>query len=403
MVASAPSLQSKPISVLVADDSVVFRRFLRDILADNDSITISGEAKNGIEALDLVLKVRPHVILMDMEMPLMDGMTALQHLMIHCPTPTIMFSSLTGEGTVRAFDALKNGAVDFFSKDLLFDEDKQDVFRRMFTHKIESAAQMQVHTIEPVFDMSKGTEAATPVSRVIFCEDCGARNIIIENQEEGDIRCQECGDILEHYDVQRYRRNSFVTVFGGGGDCFRSLLNIIPKLDSDLGGSIISIIKADPHHVDTFSEYLDSISSMKVLRAREGMSLEGGFCYVASTRDLLNLQQFSAQQTLCKMKTLEKGLGPIDLAMMSVSSVFKKNCAGVLLSSSEADGMRGLASVDENGGATLVLNPSECLSSRLSRMAIEKLKSVKIASDDVALARKVVQLYYHARSGGTIV
>lgn len=403
MVATAASLNEKIISVLVADDSIVFRRFLRDILDDSETIALRGEAKNGIEALDLVLKVRPQVILMDMEMPLMDGMTALQHLMIHCPTPTIMFSSLTGEGTFRAFDALKNGAVDFFSKDLLFDENKQDVFRKIFTRKIESAAQMQVHTIEPVFDMTKDPDSTAPASRVVFCEECGARNIIAETAGDGIIRCQECGDILEHYDVQRYRRNAFVTVFGGGEDCFRSLLNIIPKLDSELGGSVIIVIKADPHHVDTFSEYLDSISPMKVLRAREGISLEGGFCYVASSMDQLNLQQFSAQQTLCKMKTLDSGMGPIDLAMMSVASVFKKKCAAILLSGNETDGIRGMASVLENGGSSLVLNPVECLSSRLVRVTIEKLSSVKIANDDMSLAKKIAQFYYHARNDGTIV
>lgn len=405
MVAAAPLHQSKPVTVLVADDSIVFRRFLRDILADFSFITICGEAKNGIEALDLILKVRPDVILMDMEMPLMDGMTALQHLMIHCPTPTVMFSSLTAEGTFRAFDALKNGAVDFFSKDLLFDEKRQDVFRKLFSHKIESAARMQVHTLEPVFDMSKSKDGpiSSPSSRVIFCEDCGARNIIVENSVHGDIHCKECGDVLEHYDVQRYRRNTFVTVIGGGEDCFRSLLHIIPKLDSEIGGSVICIIKADPLYIDTFSEYLDSISPMKVLRAREGMSLEGGFCYVASTRDQLNLQQFSAQQTLCRVDKIEKDLGPIDVAMLSVSTVFKKKCAGILLSSNEPDGVHGLAGIEGCGGEAVVLNPAECLSPRLSRVAMEKVKSTRIASDDTALAKRVTQFYSHAKSDGTIV
>jgi len=83
------------ISVLIVDDSLVFRRFLCDTFEDDADIIVAGEAENGIEALDLVLKTNPDVIMLDLEMPLMDGMTTLQHLMIHRPTPTIMFSSIS--------------------------------------------------------------------------------------------------------------------------------------------------------------------------------------------------------------------------------------------------------------------------------------------------------------------
>ena len=111
------------------DDSLVFRKFLGDIFDDCDELVVVGEAQNGIEALDMVLRTMPDVILLDMEMPLMDGMTALQHLMIHRPTPAIMFSSLTAGGTARCFDTLKNGAIDFVCKDFIFQKSS------LLTHK----------------------------------------------------------------------------------------------------------------------------------------------------------------------------------------------------------------------------------------------------------------------------
>lgn len=404
MLANAVSLEKSPVSVLIADDSIVFRRFLRDILGDSGKITIVGEAKNGIEALDLILKMRPQVILMDMEMPLMDGMTALQHLMIHCPTPTIMFSSLTGEGTFRAFDALKNGAVDFLSKDLLFDENRQDVFNKMFTQKILHAAQMKVHSIEPVFDQMPEEEIAIePVKGVVFCEECGARNVIATVGEDVAL-CRICGDGLVLYGgVQRHRRNEFVTVFGGSAESYRSLLNIIPKFESDPGGSVIIVIKAESKHVDTFSEYLDSISPMKVLRAREGMCLEGGFCYVATTNDHLGLQQVSGQQTLCNIKDIAASVGSIDLAMISVAEEYKKHCAGVILAGNDIDGIKGMSSIIGMGGSCLVLNPVECLSSRLSRATIERFSDVEVVNDDAELAMKLAKLYRQAKSSGPIV
>ncbi|WP_073613006.1 chemotaxis protein CheB [Desulfopila aestuarii] len=403
MAVAKTSSNKGAIPVLVADDSIVFRRYLRDILADFETITIGGEAKNGIEALDMVLKVRPKVILMDMEMPLMDGMTALQHLMIHCPTPTIMFSSLTSEGTFRAFDALKNGAVDFISKDLLFDESRQDVFKKMLFARISSAAKMKVHSIEPVFDMSKMQDDMPkdePVTRVIFCEECGARNIV---EGIGAAYCSQCGDVLvEYHDVEIFRRNTHVTIFGGGEDSCRNLLNIIPRLGSEQGGSTIVVIKADSVHVDTLTEYLDAISPLKILRAREGMSLDSGYCYVASTQDQICLQQFSTQQTLGKVKQSLDGMGSIDMAMASVAAAFKRKCAGVLLSGNELDGVRGAADIAANGGEVLVLNPDECLSPRLIGAAIEKIKGVRIATDENELARMLMEFCRQARTGDPI-
>ena len=121
-----------------------------------------------------------------------------------------------------------------------------------------------------------------------------------------------------------------MTIFGGGEDSCRNLLNIIPRLGSDQGGSTIVVIKAESVHVDTLTEYLDAISPLKILRAREGMTLDSGYCYVASTQDQICLQQFSTQQTLGKVKQLVEGMGAIDMAMASVAAAFKRKCAGVL-------------------------------------------------------------------------
>ncbi len=88
----------------------------------------------------MILKTRPDVILLDMEMPLMDGMTALQHLMIHRPTPTIMFSSLTERGTARCFDTMKNGAVDFVCKDFIFQKSSLHTYKKLLIDKVKKAA-----------------------------------------------------------------------------------------------------------------------------------------------------------------------------------------------------------------------------------------------------------------------
>ena len=127
---------------------------MADIFDDCEELMVVGEAQNGIEALDMVLKTKPDVILLDMEMPLMDGMTALQHLMIHRPTPTIMFSSLSERGTARCFDALKNGAVDFICKNFIFQKNSLLTYKKLLTDKVKKAGLVKLKAKEPVFATS---------------------------------------------------------------------------------------------------------------------------------------------------------------------------------------------------------------------------------------------------------
>lgn len=357
----------RQIAVLIVDDSIVFRRFLRDIFEGSNVATIIGEAENGIEALDVMLKVDPDVIMMDMEMPLMDGMTALQHLMIHRPLPTIMFSSLTSEGTARAFDALKNGAVDFLCKDFIFQEQDPHLQKQLILQKVQRASRMCVEQVEPVAETS-GTlvQRRAPSKRVLFCEECGTRNLVDQaNTDLTSAVCSNCGDSLVIHDVidandfQEYIH--FITVFGGGEGAYRNLLNIIPNLRRPLAGSLIAVIYGDEQHINTFTEYLDAVSGVRVLRILEGMRLERGCCYIASATDHICLRPQGIEYTLKKIRNIDNEVGAMDLLMASISSIFRERMAGVLLSGNTIDGLRGVATILKNNGLAYALDPTDCI------------------------------------------
>jgi two-component system chemotaxis response regulator CheB len=242
------STAKSPISLLIVDDSLVFRRFLTDVFSDGEEFEIVGEAQNGIEALDLILKVKPDVILLDLEMPLMDGQTTLQHLMIHKPTPTIMFSSLTSEGTARCFDSLKNGAIDFVCKDFIFVKQDLQYKKSILIEKVKNCAQVQPRAREPILTRSAGTgKRGGKQSRVVFCEDCGNREVVTISllRPQQMVTCSNCGDQI---DIQlasqsKYRRTSALAVFGGGDGSFFNLLEIIPKIDADTSAAFIVVIE----------------------------------------------------------------------------------------------------------------------------------------------------------------
>ena len=104
------------VSVLVVDDSGFFRKRVCEILESVAGIKVIGTAQNGKEGIELVKKLNPDVVTMDYEMPVMDGVTAVRIIMEECPTPILMFSSLSYEGARVTLDALEAGAVDFLPK-----------------------------------------------------------------------------------------------------------------------------------------------------------------------------------------------------------------------------------------------------------------------------------------------
>lgn len=387
----------RQIAVLIVDDSLVFRRFLRDILENSADIAIVGEARDGIEALELVLKTSPDVILMDLEMPVMDGMTALQHLMIHRPTPTIIFSSLTSEGTARCFDTLKNGAVDFMCKDFLFQEKNIELYRQTVFQKVVYAAGNRVRSIEPMFSLSDGQRTGQG-NQVIFCEECGTRQIV---ESEADltttrIRCRQCGDIIEIRSPQeKFRRNNFITVFAGGHGCFRNLLSIIPRFHADMGGSLIAVVHEKEAAVDAFTEYLNSVCSMKVIRARENMSLDGGNCYVVAGEENFGLKPFTANYSFQRSEA-ENGQGALDLMLASAAMVFKNRTAAVILSGERPAGAAGVQSVLEMNGTVLMLDPAECYCKEMGLQIRQACPSIAVLDEDDLVCR-VQDLHYRSK------
>ena len=127
------------VKVLVVDDSGFFRRRVSEILSADPTIQVIGTATNGKEAIDQALALKPDVITMDYEMPMMDGITAVRHIMQKCPTPVLMFSSLTHEGARVTLDALDAGAVDFLPKNF------EDISRN--PDKVKQLLCEKVHTI----------------------------------------------------------------------------------------------------------------------------------------------------------------------------------------------------------------------------------------------------------------
>jgi two-component system, chemotaxis family, protein-glutamate methylesterase/glutaminase len=386
-----------PVKILIVDDSWVLRRVLRGIFSQRDDVKIVGEATNGIEALEMILNLAPDVILLDMEMPIMDGMTTLQHLMIHTPTPTIMFSSLSKKGTPRCFDALKYGAVDFVSKSSFFQGLNSGAHSELVLSKVFAAAGTSVLSIDPMQQSSESGALVKGREKVIFCEDCGARQIIKSWPPEQDtIRCDKCGDEIPLLVNKRYQRMNFITVIGTGESGYANLLKIIPALNPEMGGALCVMILDEAKRVESFVKYLDAICDFKVTLGKNGTTLEGGCCYVFSEAEYVDISPYSGNYCL-QMKpidnTSEASSGIIDELMGSASSFFKNRVAGVLLSGTESDGSKGMDTIMNENGTCLVLNPAHCLH---KTMASEPFVRYNLQGDlnEIRLAAKIQKCHF---------
>jgi two-component system chemotaxis response regulator CheB len=129
-----------PIRVLVVDDSGFFRRRLTEILNADPLLEVVDTAANGAEGVEKVAAIRPDVVTMDVEMPIMDGISAVRRIMAATPTPVLMFSSLTQEGAKATLDALEAGAADFLPKRLEDIAGDQNEAKRLLCQRVRAIA-----------------------------------------------------------------------------------------------------------------------------------------------------------------------------------------------------------------------------------------------------------------------
>ena len=333
---------TEPLKVLVVDDSKMIRRVICDIISSDGTKKVVGEAENGKQALDILRKTNPDVVTLDINMPVMDGLTALKHIMISQPTPTVMISALTQEGALETFESLKYGAIDFLPKpskvrggDL---KSQQDEILR----KIDLVAGVQIESIRylrrPVMDKSRAAQ-----------------------------QIPEC---------------QYVLAFGAADGGYGALLNVIPRLRANLPAAYVAVMHQAPQHIDAFARYLHQCSQLTVERAVDGTVLKGGTCYLAASSENITIFEHQDQvQIKVENDAMPAGIKSIDRLMASAASVMKDRAAGVVLTGAGDDGLDGLGAILREGGAAFVQDPLSCLFKETPTAAINTYSVQYVVSD----------------------
>ena len=333
---------ARPRRVLVVDDSSMIRKAIRRIFEDSDALTVVGEAANGVEALELIPQVEPDVVTLDINMPVMDGLTTLKHMMIKSPRPTVMVSTLTREGASITFDALKYGAVDFVPKPSQFNPQKISEQRENLVRKVMLASGVEMGAVRYMRPSGKA----------------GA------------------GEAKKRAELRR------VFVLGASEGGYSTLLKIVPLLRPDLAAAVLAVVYVEPSHVESFAAYLNEHSFVEVKKAEDKEPLSGGVCYLASGDEYLGVEKKGDGHSLRVVPGPPAGRKTsIDALFVSAAENFGDKAVGIVLSGSGRDGTEGLKQIMGRGGIGVAQHPRTCLCKEMALFALKELKVHHIVPD----------------------
>lgn len=331
------------IKVLIVDDSTLIRRILTDVLNSDKNIEVVGTADNGLEAIEKIPLVKPDVITLDIEMPVMDGIKTLEIITKKYKIPVVMLSSLTAEGADLTFKALDIGAVDFIQK-------PKNIFnigakKENIINKIKIASKSNI--ISPSIKEKKCIRWNRNFSKGSFIND-------------------------EEY-------NSIVVIGSSTGGP-RALQEIIPKLPADIDGTILIVQHMPAGFTKSLADRLNTMSNIIVKEGEDGEKLKSGYCYIAPgnyhmTVEVKNKEEFIS---LNQNEPIH-GLRPsVDITMKSVARINKVRKMGIVLTGMGSDGTRGITAIRKAGGFTIAQNEKTSVVYGMPKSAIASGNIIKI-------------------------
>ena len=328
------------VKVLVVDDSGFFRRRVSEILSADPNIQVVGTATNGREAIDQALALKPDVITMDYEMPMMDGITAVRHIMQRCPTPVLMFSSLTHEGARVTLDALDAGAVDYLPKNFEEISRNPDKVRQLLCEK--------VHTISRSNRRYSGFSA--PGSSPVAAPGGLASPAPVAPSRSAHATASAAP-----------KRKSYKLVAIGtstGGPV--ALQRVLTQLPGSFPAPLVLIQHMPAAFTKAFAERLDKLCKIRVKEAEDGDLLRPGLALLAPGGKQMMIDGRGSVKILPGDERLN--YKPcVDITFGSAAKSFNDKVLAVVLTGMGADGREGARLLKQCGSQVWAQDEASCV------------------------------------------
>jgi two-component system chemotaxis response regulator CheB len=341
--------------VLVVDDSSFFRRRVTDILNKDPKLNVVDVAVNGQDAVDKALLLKPDVITMDIEMPVLNGIDAVKKIMAQSPTSILMFSSLTHQGAKATLEALDAGALDFLPKKFseiakTTDEAGSLLRQRVVEIARKSASSKPRAYIRPIPNRTKQVQK-TPLSSSNLKTVIPA---VTKFNQELSVR----GSV--HKSGKEYGLLAIGTSTGGPV----ALQKILTQLDKSFPLPIIIIQHMPAAFTAAFASRLDSLCNISIKEAADGDILKAGCAYIApGGRQMI----IAGSDKLAKIKILDDNSPKItfkpsvDISFGSAAKIYAGKVLGVILTGMGSDGKDGSRMLKAKGATIWSQDEQSCV------------------------------------------
>ncbi|CRM24456.1 protein-glutamate methylesterase/protein-glutamine glutaminase [Pseudomonas sp. 52 E 6] len=338
-------MPTKKISVLLVDDSAVVRQVLLAILSDTPDIHVMGAASDPIFAMDKLAREWPDVIVLDVEMPRMDGITFLKKIMSERPTPVVICSSLTQKGAETSLQALSAGAVEIITKPST----------GLKSFLIESAAEL-VTAIRAAANSNVrnlGKRSASP-ARVPASKLSADAILLAANG---------------HAMAQTTERIVAIGTSTGGTQALEAVLTALPRV---CPGMVI-VQHMPEKFTASFAERLNSLCEVEVREARNNDRILPGLALIAPGGKHLMVTRSGAyyHAQVIDGPLVNRHRPSVDVLFRSVAKFAGKNATGIIMTGMGDDGARGLKEMLEAGAATVAQDEASCVVFGMPKEAIK--------------------------------
>ena len=316
-----------PTPVVVVDDSPVQRRFVRAAVEADPDFTVVGEARNGKEAVALVARLRPAAVLMDLELPVMSGIEAIERIMATSPTPILVYSAhVGGEDSANALEALAAGAVDVLAKPGPDDRGSLDEYADQLRKKLRVAARVRVIT--------------HPRGKLKTREVVGSRPGLTTPAPLP----------IEPLEVRAGVKLLAIGASTGGPQALHTLLRCLP---ADLEQAVLVVQHMAEGFIPGLASWLDQLVPMPVVVGASGKRLLPGQITIAPSGRNLLVQDDRLRVLCVDPEPGQFHVPGIDQCFASVADALGPDAIGVILTGMGRDGAQGLKQMRARGAMTL--------------------------------------------------
>lgn len=348
------------VKVLVVDDSGFFRRRVSEILSADPSIQVVGTATNGKEAIDQALALKPDVITMDYEMPMMDGITAVRHIMQRCPTPVLMFSSLTHEGARVTLDALDAGAVDFLPKNFEDISRNPEKVKQLLCEKVHSISRSnrRFSAYSAPAPVAAPAPAPTPAASSFSSHSthAPARPAPAPVHAPAPSRASTASSSSPAPKRKAYKLVAIGTSTGGPV----ALQRVLTQLPANFPAPIVLIQHMPAAFTKAFAERLDKLCRISVKEAEDGDILRPGLALLAPGGKQMMIDGRGAVKILPGDERLN--YKPcVDITFGSAAKSYGDKVLAVVLTGMGADGREGARLLKQGGSSIWAQDEASCV------------------------------------------